>query len=113
MLGWYFKIKALYDYFTETGGMKMLFNEKVVLGIIQEVGDQKVILSVKGEKVTVPLSEEEAEELHQYVQVQENWLVPIHMETHELFLEHEDPWNEEEMEELMEISRSQEVRSDK
>ncbi|YCA46034.1 hypothetical protein M1E11_23915 (plasmid) [Bacillus sp. JZ8] len=91
----------------------MLFNKKVTLGIIQEVGDQEVILSVQGEKVTVSLSEEEAEELHQYVQVQENWLVPIHTETHELFLEYEDPWNEEEMAELMEISRAQEVRSDK
>lgn len=91
----------------------MLFNKKVALGIIQEVGDQEVILSVQGEKVTVPLSEEEAEELHQYVQVQENWLVPIHTETHELFLEHENPWNEEDMEELIEISQSQEVSSDK
>lgn len=92
--------------------MNMLFNEKVTLGIIQEVGDQEVILSVQGEKVIVSLSEEEAKELHQYVQVQENWLVPIHTETHELFLEHEDPWNEEEMEELMEISRSHEVNED-
>ncbi|UOE58301.1 hypothetical protein HPB58_13170 [Priestia filamentosa] len=90
----------------------MLFNEKVTLGIIQEVGDQEVILSVQGEKVTVSLSEEEAAELHQYVQVQENWLVPIHTETHELFLEYEDPWNEEDMEELMEISRSHEVNED-
>ncbi|MGQ3381172.1 hypothetical protein ACT6P6_24300 [Priestia endophytica] len=91
----------------------MLFNKKVALGIIQEVGDQEVILSVQGEKVTVPLSEEETEELHQYVQVQENWLVPIHTETHELFLEHENPWNEEDMEELIEISQSQEISSDK
>ncbi|MFP7416057.1 hypothetical protein [Priestia filamentosa] len=91
----------------------MLFNEKVVLGIIQKVGDQEVVLSVQGEKVTVPLSEEDAKELHQYVQVQENWLVPIHTETHELFLEHENPWNEEDMEELIKISQSQEVSSDK
>ncbi|KAB2489657.1 hypothetical protein [Priestia endophytica] len=91
----------------------MLFNEKVTLGIIREIGDQEVILLVQGEKVMVPLSEEDAKELHQYVQVQKNWLVPIHRETHELFLEHEDPWNEEDMEELMEISRSQEVHSDK
>jgi hypothetical protein len=90
----------------------MLFNEKVTLGIIQEVGDQEVILSVQGEKVIVSLSEEEAKELHQYVQVQENWLVPIHTETYELFLEYEDPWNEEDMEELMEISRSHEVNED-
>ncbi|WP_019392516.1 hypothetical protein [Priestia filamentosa] len=90
----------------------MLFNEKVTLGIIQEVGDQKVILSVQGEKVMVSLSEEEAAELHQYVQVQENWLVPIHTETHELFLEYEDPWNEEEMAELMEISRSYEGKQE-
>ncbi|KAB2487455.1 hypothetical protein [Priestia endophytica] len=87
----------------------MLFNEKITLGIIQEVGDQEVILSVQGEKVIVSLSKEEAEELHQYVQVQENWLVPIHTETHEFFLEYEDPWNEDEMEELMEISRFHEV----
>lgn len=92
--------------------MNMLLNEKITLGIIQEVGDQEVILSVQGEKVIVSLSEEEAKELHQYVQVQENWLVPIHTETHELFLEYEDPWNEEDMEELMEISRSHEVNED-
>ncbi|MCM3537405.1 hypothetical protein [Priestia endophytica] len=40
---------------------------------------------------------EDAKELYQYVQVQENWLVPIHTETQELFLEYKDPWNEEEM----------------
>jgi hypothetical protein len=62
--------------------------------------------------VTVSLSREDAKELYQYVQVQENWLVPIHTETQELFLEYKDPWNEEEMEELMEISRSQEVNGD-
>ncbi|MGG1218256.1 hypothetical protein ABE236_12465 [Priestia endophytica] len=90
----------------------MLFNEKIALGIIQQVGEEEVMLSVQGQNVTVPLSKEEAEELHQYVQVQENWLIPIHTETHELFLEHEDPWNEEDMEELMEISCSQEVSED-
>ncbi|MGZ9870283.1 hypothetical protein ACU3L3_17910 [Priestia endophytica] len=62
--------------------------------------------------MTVSLSREDAKELYQYVQVQENWLVPIHTETQELFLEYKDPWNEEEMEELMEISRSQEVNGD-
>ncbi|MGQ3379665.1 hypothetical protein ACT6P6_16550 [Priestia endophytica] len=41
-----------------------------------------------------------------------NWLVPIHTETHELFLEYKNPWKEEEMEELMEISQSQEVNKD-
>jgi hypothetical protein len=86
--------------------------KKVTLGITREVGDQEVILSVQGEKVTVSLSREDAKELYQYVQVQENWLVPIHTETQELFLEYKDPWNEEEMEELMEISRSQEVNGD-
>ncbi|RAS81445.1 hypothetical protein [Priestia endophytica] len=86
--------------------------KKVTLGITREVGDQEVILSVQGEKVTVSLSREDVKELYQYVQVQENWLGPIHTETQELFLEHKDPWNEEEMEELMEISRSQEVNGD-
>ncbi|RAS73289.1 hypothetical protein [Priestia endophytica] len=86
--------------------------KKVTLGITREVGDQEVILSVQGEKVTVSLSREDAKELYQYVQVQENWLVPIHTETQELFLEYKDPWNEEEMEELMEISRFQEVNGD-
>ncbi|KYG27828.1 hypothetical protein [Priestia endophytica] len=62
--------------------------------------------------MTVSLSRKDAKELYQYVQVQENWLVPIHTETQELFLEYKDPWNEEEMEELMEISRSQEVNGD-
>lgn len=65
--------------------------KEVTLGITREVGDQEVILSVQGEKVTVSLSREDAKELYQYVQVQENWLVPIHTETQELFLEYKDP----------------------
>jgi hypothetical protein len=65
--------------------------KKVTLGITREVGDQEVILSVQVEKVTVSLSREDAKELYQYVQVQENWLVPIHTETQELFLEYKDP----------------------
>jgi hypothetical protein len=89
----------------------MLFNEKDDARNYSR-GDQEVILSVQGEKVAVSLSREDAKELYQYVQVQENWLVPIHTETQELFLEYKDPWNEEEMEELMEISRSQEVNGD-
>lgn len=65
--------------------------KKVTLGITREVGDQEVILSVQVEKVTVSLSREDAKELYQYVQIQENWLVPIHTETQELFLEYKDP----------------------
>ncbi|MED4072892.1 hypothetical protein [Priestia endophytica] len=50
-----------------------------------------MILSVQEEKVTVSLSKEDAKEFYQYVQVQENWLVPIYTETHELFLEYKNP----------------------
>lgn len=84
----------------------MLFlKEDFALGIVKEIGDQDAILIVNGNEVKVELSEETAEELHQYVLQQDNMLVPINLKTNELFLAESESWNEEMMDELVEASR--------
>jgi hypothetical protein len=84
----------------------MLFlKEDFALGIEKEIGDQDAILIVNGNEVKVELSEETAEELHQYVLQQDNMLVPINLKTNELFLTESESWNEEMMDELVEASR--------
>jgi hypothetical protein len=79
----------------------MLLNENIVLGIVKEVGDRHVVLDVEGGEVNRSLTEGEADELHQYLLDQVNLLIPIHKETHELFVDTGDSWNEAEMEELV------------
>jgi hypothetical protein len=84
----------------------MLFlKEDFALGIVKEIGDQDAISIVNGNEVKVELSEETAEELHQYVLQQDNMLVPINLKTNELFLTESESWNEEMMDELVEASR--------
>lgn len=75
------------------------------LGIVKEIGDQEVILIVNGEDMKVDLTEEEAEELQQYILKQENMLIPINVKTRELFLGVFETWNEETMDELVEASK--------
>jgi hypothetical protein len=85
--------------------MLFLKEEILFLGIVKEIGDQDAILIVNGNEVKVELSEETAEELHQYVLQQDNMLVPINLKTNELFLTESESWNEEMMDELVEASR--------
>lgn len=83
----------------------MLFlKEDFALAIVKEIGDQDAIFIVNGNEVKVDLSEETAEELHQYVLKQDNMLVPINIKTNELFLAETESWNEETMDELLEAS---------
>ncbi|MGE7718282.1 hypothetical protein [Priestia megaterium] len=46
------------------------------------------------------LSPEDAKEFHQYVVHQENMLVPMNIKTQKLFVNLEEPWYEQEIEEL-------------
>lgn len=87
----------------------MLLGENFAIGIIKEVGDNDVVLSVDGEEITVDLSDEQAEELHQFLIEQDNFLIPINLETKELFLEMDSKWNEEDLEELIGISDIEEA----
>lgn len=75
------------------------------LGIVKEIGNQDVVLIVNDEEIKIDLTEEEAEELQQYVLKQDNMLVPINIKTNELFLAQTESWNEEKMDELIEVSK--------
>ncbi|MGE1113861.1 hypothetical protein ACQJ0K_19090 [Priestia megaterium] len=59
------------------------------------------------------LSPEEAKKFHQYVVHQENILVPMNIKTQKLFVDLEEPWYEQELEELKGISYQEELGSAK
>jgi len=74
------------------------------LGVIKAVGEGELILLVKDEELTIPITREEEKELAVHVMNQENMLVPVNVKTHELFFDTNERWNEEEMEELQRAS---------
>ncbi|HGE5781556.1 TPA: hypothetical protein ACGGHE_003496 [Bacillus pseudomycoides] len=78
----------------------LLFREDIVLGVIKAVGEGELILLVKDEELTIPITREQEKELAVHVMNQENMLVPINVKTHELFFDTNERWNEEDMEEL-------------
>lgn len=82
----------------------MFFNKDLVLASIKAVGEDHAILQYQDKEVEVNLSPEEAKEFHQYVVHQENMLVPMNIKTQKLFVDLEEPWYEQELEELKGIS---------
>ncbi|PFH68506.1 hypothetical protein COI61_28070 [Bacillus cereus] len=82
----------------------LLFREDIELGVIKAVGEGELILLVKDEELTIPITREEEKELAVHVMNQENMLVPVNVKTHELFFDTNERWNEEEMEELQRAS---------
>ncbi|EJS47213.1 hypothetical protein [Bacillus nitratireducens] len=82
----------------------LLFREDIELGVIKAVGEGELILLVKDEELTIPITREEEKELAVHVMNQENMLVPVNVKTHELFFDTNERWNEEEMEELQKAS---------
>ncbi|MCT9853131.1 hypothetical protein P2R64_32010 [Priestia megaterium] len=86
----------------------MFFNKDLVLASIKAVGEDHAIVQYQDKEVEVNLSPEEAKEFHQYVVHQENMLVPMNTKTQKLFVDLEEPWYEQELEELKEISYQEE-----
>ncbi|PFM44487.1 hypothetical protein COJ52_31115 [Bacillus cereus] len=82
----------------------LLFREDIELGVIKAVGEGELILLVKDEELTIPITREEEKELAVHVMNQENRLVPVNVKTHELFFDTNERWNEEDMEELQRAS---------
>ena len=82
----------------------MFFNKDLVLASIKAVGEDHAIVQYQDKEVEVNLSPEEAKEFHQYVVHQENMLVPMNIKTQKLFVDLEEPWYEQELEELKGIS---------
>jgi hypothetical protein len=86
------------------GESLMFFNKDLVLASIKAVGEDHAIVQYQDKEVEVNLSPEEAKEFHQYVVHQENMLVPMNIKTQKLFVDLEEPWYEQELKELKEIS---------
>ncbi|MCU7746622.1 hypothetical protein N7983_26330 [Priestia megaterium] len=86
----------------------MFFNKDLVLASIKAVGEDHAIVQYQDKEVEVNLSPEEAKEFHQYVVHQENMLVPMNIKTKKLFVDLEEPWYEQELEELKGISYQEE-----
>ena len=90
----------------------MFFNKDLVLASIKAVGEDHAIVQYQDKEVEVNLSPEEAKEFHQYVVHQENMLVPMNIKTQKLFVDLEEPWYEQELEELKGISYDEEGEDD-
>ena len=92
--------------------LNMFFNKDLVLASIKAVGEDHAIVQYQDKKVEVNLSPEEAKEFHRYVVHQENMLVPMNIKTQKLFVDLEEPWYEQELEELKGISYQEEEGED-
>ncbi|AJI25734.1 hypothetical protein H8R29_28285 (plasmid) [Priestia megaterium] len=90
----------------------MFFNKDLVLASIKAVGEDHAIVQYQDKEVEVNLSPEEAKEFHQYVVHQENMLVPMNIKTQKPFVDLEEPWYEQELEELKGISYQKEEGED-
>lgn len=84
----------------------LLFHEDIALGIIKFIGEREVTFEVGNQEVTIPLTEEEEQELFDYIELPENdLLIPINMKTKKICVPTDlESWNEETMDELIEAS---------
>ncbi|PEI46976.1 hypothetical protein COF59_24370 [Bacillus pseudomycoides] len=84
----------------------LLFHEDIELGIIKSIGEREVTFHVANQEVTIPLTEEEEQELFNYIELPQNDLIiPINMKTRTICVPTDlEVWNEETMDELIEAS---------
>ncbi|MGR5864549.1 hypothetical protein ACT7DZ_13375 [Bacillus cereus] len=84
----------------------LLFHEDIEIGIIKSIGEREVTFQVGNQEVTIPLTEEEEQELFNYIELPQNdLLIPINMKTHRICVPTDlEAWNEETMDELIEAS---------
>ncbi|WP_420975025.1 hypothetical protein [Bacillus thuringiensis] len=84
----------------------LLFHEDIEIGIIKSIGGREVTFQVGNQEVTIPLTEEEEQELFNYIELPQNdLLIPINMKTRTICVPTDlEVWNEETMDELIEAS---------
>lgn len=92
--------------------LNMFFNKDLVLASIKAVGEDYAIVQYQDKKVEVNLSPEEAKEFHLYVVHQENMLVPMNIKTQKFFVDLEELWYEQKLEELKGIPYKENERED-
>lgn len=84
----------------------LLFNSHYEIGVFKRLGDNnELVMEVGNEEYILKLNDEEMDDLEQHLMNQENLLIPFNKETKELLLDTESNYDEEEMEELMSISK--------
>ncbi|HDR7495038.1 hypothetical protein ACT7DC_02770 [Bacillus cereus] len=84
----------------------LLFHEDIEIGIIKCIGEREVTFQVGNQEVTIHLTEQEEQELFDYIELPENdLLIPINMKTKKICVPNDlETWNEETMDELIEAS---------
>ncbi|MFC7062609.1 hypothetical protein [Halobacillus seohaensis] len=83
----------------------LLFNSDYEVGVFKRlIENNELVMDVGQEEYTLTLSDEEMDDLEQHLVNQENLLIPFNKKTKELILNTEPDYDEEEMEELMNIS---------
>ena len=87
---------------------EMLFQKDVLLVSIKWIGERSAIVRYRDQEEEVFFTPEEAKEFHQYISQGGDMLVPMNIKTKKLFVEVDQPWDEQELEELKEISYQKE-----
>ncbi|SFF88454.1 hypothetical protein SAMN05216353_11232 [Halobacillus alkaliphilus] len=83
----------------------LLFNSNYEVGVFKRLSENnELVMDVGQKEYTLALSDEEMDDLEQHLVNQENLLIPFHKKTKELILNTVPNYDEEEMEELMNIS---------
>lgn len=84
----------------------LLFHEDIELGIIKFIGEREVTFQVGNQEITIQLTEAEEQELFNYIELPQNdLLIPINMKTRKIcVLTDLETWNEETMDELIEVA---------
>ncbi|WP_163530729.1 hypothetical protein [Halobacillus ihumii] len=82
-----------------------LFNSNYEVGVFKRLSDNnELVMEVGQEEYSLTLNDEEMADLEQHLMNQENLLIPFNKSTKELILDTQPNYDEEEMEELMNIS---------
>ncbi|WP_153464184.1 hypothetical protein [Sediminibacillus terrae] len=87
----------------------LLFNSNYEVGVFNRLSDNnELVMEVGQEEYSLKLNDEEMSDLEQHLVNQENLLIPFNKSTKELILDTQPNYDEEEMEELMNISEGAE-----
>lgn len=86
----------------------MFFKKDVVLVSIKAIGEKSAIVQYRDQEEEVFFTPEEAKEFHQYISHLGDMLIPMNIKTKKLFVEVDEPSDQQELEELKEISYQKE-----
>ncbi|UOQ91500.1 hypothetical protein MUO14_12990 [Halobacillus shinanisalinarum] len=92
----------------------MLFNHRYEVGVFKCLGDnQELVIEVGQKEYTLTLSDDEMADVEQHLVNQENLLIPFDKKSKQLMLNTDPTYEEEDMEELMNISEGGDVHGQK